>query len=417
MPIEVRHDGPITDAALLQAQAAAVQQAQQQRLRDIELDQFNRQLAERARQFDTGVGMRLRGQDLDQQARRENMAWQDARDFNRAQQQFALQDQQQQAALFGDVLNQQQALEMQDHQAQLQWGMQSGVSLDQEASETLKAAKQMQLAPEGQVVLGQLAGKLRKINQGRSHLRPDAYAYAVGKWMEDFEAAGLDAYEVKEPTPEEQLFSGFVAADGQQVAPGQPLPQGLYINGFRNGKPSWAEYQPTVPVTKEYIEANKVTASDGTESYYNPNTKKTETLGGGAKAEPDPVKVREEQKAAKKKAYDDAEKRLIERAKLTTPANAEGHVIITPPQPEQILREMQEYDARIEGTLDGASPDVAGGTPTGVMAALGGAGVGALGAAAMGTMDLPVVAHPSMASQLPSGTRFRTPDGRVLMVP
>jgi hypothetical protein len=411
MPIEVRHDGPITDAALLQAQAAAVQQAQQQRLRDIELDQFNRQLAERARQFDTGVGMRLRGQDLDQQARRENMAWQDARDFNRAQQQFALQDQQQQAALFGDVLNQQQALEMQDHQAQLQWGMKSGVSLDQEASETLKAAKQMQLAPEGQVVLGQLAGKLRKINQGRSHLRPDAYAYAVGKWMEDFEAAGLDAYEVKEPTPEETVQRQILTMQGTPVPlDGSFTGWGLLRQPARNGGES--TYKPYFFTDPE----NPVVTRDGVRGTIKSGSGDFVPFKETTPAA-DPVKVREEQKAAKKKAYDDAEKRLLERAKLTTPANAEGHVIITPPQPEQILREMQEYDARIEGTLDGASPDVAGGTPLGVMAALGGAGVGALGAAAMGTMDLPVVAHPSMASQLPSGTRFRTPDGRVLMVP
>lgn len=79
-----------------------------------------------------------------------------------------------------------------------------GVTEKQVQSITAEMAKQQQnLTPEGQRLYGDLAGKLRAVEQQRAQVRPAQYNALLSQWQAEFEQSGVRNHIQEPPTVEE----------------------------------------------------------------------------------------------------------------------------------------------------------------------------------------------------------------------
>ena len=272
MPIEVRHDqGP----ASLGGIAAAIGQGQAA-TRNAALDEdrarFLLGLRENQKQFDVNTALRLRGQDIEQRQYNTNLAIQDSRQ----QQLNQNAELNRQAQLQSQAMREESDVYQQQQAQQFAYQAQAAKSLDEQVFETEKAAQQLKLNPEGQRILNEKIGSLRKVKEARALARPDVYANLLGQWMSDYEQANLSAYEVQEPTAQQKVYDGLVPLQGQQIVPGQPLPPGTYrsLKGTRNGVESWETLTipPADPATiAERVQRDSAPAPDGGIILWNPD--------------------------------------------------------------------------------------------------------------------------------------------------
>lgn len=263
MPITVQHGDP-TLAGQLALQAGQGRYNQEQSRFLLQRDAQLRDFEERRRQFDINTAMA-----------QEQMAQQDYR----YQQQAAQQDAGLQAQFANQQLNREYDLMGQqagfDQQMALQgnqWAAQSAGVLDEQIGEQMKAMRQLQLDPEGERLRNQLAGKQRAVFAQRGQLLPQQYAQLQATFMDELQSAGLEQYEVKEPTTEELFRKSLTRMDGLPVAElGKPLLPGKYvIAGERNGKPTFDTY--TVPdpnlTPQQRYDAGMVKTGTGSELYF-----------------------------------------------------------------------------------------------------------------------------------------------------
>lgn len=184
-------------------------------------------LDESARQADLGLAMRARSEYVQGQQFQAQQA-QHAQD---RQAQLAAQQQQDQFGLYRDSVQHQYGLENLDAQGQQSWQRQSAMSVDTQANSALRAAREMNLSPEGKKTLADLAARYRDIQKQRTSLRPEAYQSVIGDWFADYEAADISQYDVKEMTPDEQWQRGTITQ-----------PDGAVYGLDRSG--AWRELKP-----------------------------------------------------------------------------------------------------------------------------------------------------------------------------
>lgn len=232
MPFTVQYPADIALQGQMAQQAGQGALALDQQRLQLQQDAVNRDFAERQRQFDIRTQM-----DYEESARREQLAGQQMQNAAYGQQlDFQNQERNRQADLIARQMGYQQQSEM----AAAEWAMQSAPETDKQIAEQMKQLRQMQFDPEGQRLFNELAGKQRIMMAQRGTLRPEQYAQLQSQFMEELSAAGLEQYEVKEPTAEEQFRKTLTRTDGIAVAPpGQPLHPGRYTYiGMRNGVPT-----------------------------------------------------------------------------------------------------------------------------------------------------------------------------------
>lgn len=271
MAIVVKHDrGP----ASLGGIATAIGQGQAA-TRNAALDEdrarFLLGLREHRREFDVNTALRVRGEDIDQRRYATNLALQDSRQ----QQLNQNAELNRQAQLQSQAMREESDIYQQQQAQQFAYQAQAAKSLEEQVFEMEKAAQQLKLNPEGQRILNERIGALRKVREARAQARPDVYANLLGQWMSDYEQANLSAYEVQEPTAQQKVYDGLVPLQGQQIVPGQPLPPGTYrsLKGTRNGVDSWETI--TIPkedtqTTAERWTRDSVDSPDGGRAVWNP---------------------------------------------------------------------------------------------------------------------------------------------------
>jgi len=272
MGIVVQHEqGPASVSgiatALGQGQAATRNAAL-----DEDRARFILSLQENRRNNDINVGLRLRAQDIEQRQYNTNLALQDARQQQLAQN-AALN---RQAQLESQAMRQEYDVYQQQMAQQHQYGMQAAKTLDEQVFDVEKEAQQLKLNPEGQRILNEKIGALRAIKEQSAMARPDVRAALLDRWMSDYRQANLPAYEVQEPTAQQKVFDNLVPLQGQQIVPGQPLPPGTYrsLKGTRNGVDSWETI--TIPkedaaTVAERFQRDSFTAPDGRVFLWNPD--------------------------------------------------------------------------------------------------------------------------------------------------
>lgn len=272
MAIVVQHEqGPASIAGI----ATAVGQGQAA-TRNAALDEdrarFILSLQENRRNNDINVGLRLRAQDIEQRQYNTNLALQDARQQQLAQN-AALN---RQAQLESQAMRQEYDVYQQQMAQQHQYGMQAAKTLDEQVFDVEKEAQQLKLNPEGQRILNEKIGALRAIKEQSAMARPDVRAALLDRWMSDYRQANLPAYEVQEPTAQQKVFDSLVPLQGQQIVPGQPLPPGTYrsLKGTRNGVDSWENI--TIPpadaaTVAERVQRDSAPAPDGGIILWNPD--------------------------------------------------------------------------------------------------------------------------------------------------
>jgi hypothetical protein len=348
MAINVTHRAP----AALQGQSAmvtgsAVGQAQAA-LGASDTARFLLGMKEQRRHFDINAALAANGQAIRSQQFNRELAAQDARQA----QYNANAELNRQAQLAGQQMREEYDLAAQQQYQYNQYQAQSAKSLDEQVFDAEANLQQVQLNPEGQRLRNELSGKLRKVREMRPILRPEQYNSLMGQWYSDYSSTNLGAYEQKEPTAQEKVYSGLVPLQGQQMVPGQPLPPGVYrsLKGSRNGVDTWETL--TIPpvdtaTMAERIERDRAPAPDGGIILWNPD-KQTYTHFPPAKPEkPEVVKPVDMGKYIK-----EASVALINEHSANNPNSTEKYQ----PSREAIkdrARELYKMQQELEGELGG----------------------------------------------------------------
>ena len=110
-----------------------------------------------------------------------------------------------------ELLNERNRLQQEGIEAQDQrnWVMQNTRNLEGQVSSIRGTMGGQQYTPEGQVIYGDLMGKLRAIEAQRDTIRPQEYNELLNKWLDDADRSGLDQYVVKPPTIDETMTGNF----------------------------------------------------------------------------------------------------------------------------------------------------------------------------------------------------------------
>lgn len=265
MAITVRHDVPLayTSAVAQQigtntgiGQAAADEQRRAQFL--LGLGERAKDRNQDAQQFAVNTALRVDAVDEEKLRYRTQLARQDATQQRLEQNaeadrqaQFAQQRMEEEYNLYG-----------QQQQQAAAWAMEQSKTLDQQASERFAAIRKLKLTPEGQRIVGELAGKYRSI-QSDPTLRADARQQALGLLMADVERSDVDSYVDEPPTQEQWL------ADTTYT-----LPDGTVLGKDRSGMPRVLKEPTFQPLKPEEYVANTHYFPDGSGIFINPRTGK-----------------------------------------------------------------------------------------------------------------------------------------------
>lgn len=288
MPIVVNHGDPTLQAQMA-VQAGQGQHNKEQERFQLQRDATLRDFQERQRQFNVNTQMAQEQMAMrDLEGRRAN----EARQIEAAQQSAALEQQfaNQQLNREYDLLGRQAGFQQQMAVQQNQWAAQSAQFLDEQIGEQMKGLRKMELDPEGQRIFNELAGKHSVVKGQRGQLMPQQYAQLQQALMDDLQAAGLEQYEIKEPTAEEMFRKSLTRVDGMPVAaPGQPLFPGTYMqSGMRNGVPTFEKF--TVPdpnlTPQQQYDARVIKTGVGSEIYFDDEGKPHEFKAGAGKTGP-----------------------------------------------------------------------------------------------------------------------------------
>jgi hypothetical protein len=242
MAFNVVHSPPYLDLALVGQAIGGGELAKEQEKFWLQKNQVQfqqeqalRDFSERRRQFNVNESMQQQRMAMEQDRYDQQFAAEDAR----AQAMMANQEANRQ----NQLLSQQMGYDQQAAMAGLQWEQQGADALDTQVKDFFKGARNMQLDPEGQRVLGEFVGKYRDIQANRGTMRPAQYQEVLGRLMGDMEEAGIDSFEIKQPTPWEEMVRTHTPMSGQimPTEPGQPLEEGWYNvqTGMRNGEATY----------------------------------------------------------------------------------------------------------------------------------------------------------------------------------
>ncbi len=242
MAFNVVHSPPYLDLALVGQAIGGGELAKEQEKFWLQKNQVQfqqeqalRDFSERQRQFNVNESMQQQRMAIEQ---------------DRYDQQFAAEDARAQALMYNQeanrqaqLMSQQMGYDQQAAMAGLQWEQAGADALDAQVKDFFKGARNMQLDPEGQRVLGEFVGKYRDIQANRGNMRPAQYQEVLGRLMGDMEEAGIDSFEIKQPTPWENMIETHTPMQGQimPTEPGQPLQKGLYNvrTGTRNNEATY----------------------------------------------------------------------------------------------------------------------------------------------------------------------------------
>lgn len=276
MGITVQHSEPNGQLSALATAVGQGRSADRQFAQDEERGRFLLGLRQRQHEFDVNTALRVQGQELDYRQYQQSLARQDATQ----QAVIANQEANRQASIYSQQMREEYDMAQQQQEQMFRYALDSTKRVDEQVFETVKEAQQLKLNPEGQRILNEKMGRLREIEQYKATARPMVYASLLEQWQADFQSAGLNAYEVHEPTAQEEAYTNLVPMGGQQVVPGQPLQPGDYLFpvSVRNGVKSWK--QITVPNSQqssfaEDIAKNHAPAPDGGTFYRQPDGKIT----------------------------------------------------------------------------------------------------------------------------------------------
>ena len=274
MSIVVQHSAPNGQLGALATAVGQGRSADRQASQDEERGRWLLGLRENQRQFDINTALRVQAQDLDYRQYNQSLARQDATQ----QAVIANQEANRQAQIASQQMREEYGLAQQQQEQMFQYAMQSTKTVDEQVYDAVESAQQMKLNPEGQRLLNESMGRLREIQQYKATARPMAYASLLDQWLTDFQSTRLSAYNVHEPSAQEEAYSNLVPMGGQEVVPGQPLQPGDYLFpvSVRNGVKSWK--QITVPNSQqspfaEDIAKNTSPAPDGGFFYKQPDGK------------------------------------------------------------------------------------------------------------------------------------------------
>lgn len=247
MPIVVDHSSGLPLAAQFGAsigQASAIgqqQEADDQRTRFLlGMVQNQNQLQEQQRQFNVSTSLHA-AEDAAQQYRygQQLVQQQYAQQAQLASQEMARQEDYARRMMHEQALGARQL-----QQQQFQNAYRGALSQEQQLNQAVKDAQKMKLTPEGQRVLGDWIGKVRKLQAARDSINPAPYQQLMGKAMSEYADLGLQDYQQQQPTPDQMAYQSLWGAEGQKIVPGQPLAPGKYwrLKGMRNGVPTWEDF-------------------------------------------------------------------------------------------------------------------------------------------------------------------------------
>lgn len=159
------------------------------------------------------------------------------------QSRLAQQQQQYQATLQGNLLNQQtelakygMQLDAQQAQNQSAWAGNSVAAMEKQINADMAAIMKEKLDPEGQRLLGEMSSSLRAIRAQRPNLFPEEYAGLLSSWYEKLGEHGLENRIIKPPTGPEMWQQNVVDLGGGRF---------VYVN------PNTGEARPIDPPKPE----------------------------------------------------------------------------------------------------------------------------------------------------------------------
>jgi hypothetical protein len=212
------------------------------------------------------------------------------------------------------------------------WYQDQGKMLAEELNNRQAAASQANLTPEGQTLYRDWAAKYRAVQKSTAGQRADKVVPLHSQLISEFDALGLQRFQIKEPTIDEEWKNNAVRLDD-----GSWVVREKSRNGF-----SWRQMQPA----KQQEQSKQPGAQLDLGSYMSDRKNYL-------------------------KEWNEASSRLMDRRKNATEKDSEGNLVAKPytaPTDDEIAQEMNSHLQRWQGAFQGGGqmPMVQGG-PTSPM--------------------------------------------------